>query len=47
MTIPVAVNDLAYWDTDCHEFVVERGKVFIHAGASSADLRLQTQVEVR
>jgi len=45
--IPVAVNDLAYWDTDSHRFVVEKGKVIIHAGASSADLRLQTQVQVR
>lgn len=47
VTIPVAVNDLAYWDTDSHRFVVEKGKVIIHAGASSADLRLQTQVQVR
>ena len=47
VTIPVAVNDLAYWDTDRHEFVVEKGKVIIHAGASSADLRLETQFQVR
>lgn len=47
VTIPVAVNDLAYWDTDSHRFVVEKGKVIIHAGASSAYLRLQTQVQVR
>ena len=47
VTIPVVINDLAYWDTDRHEFVVEKGKVIIHAGASSADLRLQTQVQVR
>lgn len=47
VTIPVVVNDLAYWDTGRHDFVVEKGKVIIHAGASSADLRLQTQVQVR
>jgi len=47
VTIPVVVNDLAYWDTDRHEFVVEKGKVIIHAGASSADLRLQREVQVR
>jgi beta-glucosidase len=47
VTIPVIVNDLAYWDTDRNEFVVEKGIVMIHAGASSADLRLEKQVQVK
>ena len=37
---------LAYWDTARHAFVVENGKVELRVGASSADERLKTTVEV-
>ncbi|MRR20555.1 beta-glucosidase, partial [bacterium] len=45
--IPVVADDLSYWDTDQHAFVLEKGKVIIRAGASSADLRLTTEVTVK
>jgi len=47
VTIPLVADDLTYWDTDQHAFVLEKGKAVIHAGASSADLRLTTEVTVR
>jgi beta-glucosidase len=37
---------LAYWDTAKHAFVVEGGKVELRVGASSADERLKTTVDV-
>jgi len=47
VTIPVVADDLSYWDTEQHAFVLEKGKVIIRAGASSADLRLKTVITVR
>lgn len=47
VSIPLVADDLTYWDTDKHAFVLEKGRVIIHAGASSADLRLTTEVTVR
>jgi beta-glucosidase len=47
VTIPLVADDLTYWNTDQHAFVLEKGKAVIHAGASSADLRLTTEVTVR
>jgi beta-glucosidase len=34
-------EDLAYWSTDAHRFVVEPGKIHIMIGASSEDIRLE------
>lgn len=47
VTIPVVADDLSYWDMEQHAFVLEKGRVIIRAGASSADLRLKTVVTVR
>lgn len=47
VTIPLQAEDLAYWDTEKHAFVVEPGRVNVMIGASSAAIRLKTQVEVR
>ena len=47
VTIPLDVAELSYWDTEKHAFVLEKGKVNLHVGASSADLRLKTEVSVR
>ena len=47
ITIPLKTDDLKYWDVDEHAFVLEKGKVNLYVGASSADLRLHTSVEVR
>ena len=43
-TLPAA--KLAFWDETTHAFVVEPGKFDVMVGASSADIRLQDQVEV-
>jgi beta-glucosidase len=45
--IPLDAGELAYWDVEKHAFVLEKGKVILHAGASSADLRLKVEVSVR
>jgi len=47
VTIPLDAGELAYWDVEKHAFVLEKGKVILHAGASSADLRLKTEISVR
>jgi beta-glucosidase len=47
VTIPLDAAELAYWDVDQHAFVLEKGRVILHAGASSADLRLQAEFSVR
>jgi len=44
MRLPAA--SLSYWDTARHDLVVEAGKVELRVGASSADERLKTTVEV-
>ena len=47
VTMPLNADELKYWDVDKHAFVLEKGKVVLHAGASSADLKLQAEVSVR
>ena len=39
-------SDIAYWDADQGSFVTEPDHLEIRVGASSADIRLKTQVEV-
>ena len=39
VTIPLKTDDLRYWDTRLHAFVLEKGPVRILAGRSSADIR--------
>ncbi|HLN73812.1 MAG TPA: fibronectin type III-like domain-contianing protein [Prolixibacteraceae bacterium] len=46
VTIPVNTDELKYWDVDKHAFVLEKGKVNIAVGASSADLRLNGSIVV-
>ena len=47
VTIPVVAGDLACWNTEQQAFVLEKGKAVIHAGASSADLRLATEISLK
>jgi beta-glucosidase len=47
ITVPIKADDLKYWDIAKHAFVLEKGKVEVAVGASSADLRLHGVVEVR
>lgn len=46
VTIPLKAETLAYWDKDQHRFVVEKGKINILVGSSSADIKLQETIEV-
>jgi len=45
--IPLKAEDLQYWDIEKHAFVLEKGKVNLSAGPSSADLLLHTSFEVK
>ena len=47
VTIPVAVEDLAYWNVEDHCWTVEKGRVRFLAGASSADIRCRRSVRIR
>lgn len=44
--IPVALEDLAYWDEAGHGFVVEPGRVRFLVGASSSDIRAKARVRI-
>jgi beta-glucosidase len=45
--MPLGAHQLAYWDSGRRAFVVEPGSVRVMVGASSADIRLETTVDVR
>ena len=47
VTIPLDAGELAYWDVEKHAFVLEEGRVDLHVGASSADLRLKSEIMIR
>lgn len=47
ITIPLKLDDLKYWDVDEHAFVLEKGKVNLAVGASSADLRVHGEITVK
>ena len=46
MTFTLPAEKLAYYDAGRHGFVVEPGMFELIVGASSADIRLRTHVEV-
>jgi len=47
VTIPLAVKDLAYWDIDRHEWVVEKCRVRFLVGAASDDIRVRAIRRIR
>jgi beta-glucosidase len=47
ISIPVDISKLAYWDTAAKQYIVESGRYELQIGASSADIRLRTEVIVR
>lgn len=47
VTVPLNTDELKYWDVDKHAFVLEKGKVNIAVGASSADLRLNDSFNIQ
>ncbi len=44
VVIPLDSEDLKYWDVDKQAFVLEKGKINIFAGPSSADAKLKGQL---
>jgi beta-glucosidase len=44
--IPLSAKSLAYWDTNRHSFVLEKGRIELLAGASSMDIRLKKTITV-
>ena len=47
VSIPVPASRIAYWDVAKQSFVVERGKVTLSVGPSSADLKQDASLTVR
>jgi beta-glucosidase len=47
VSIPVKADELKYWDVEKHAFVLEKGKVNIAVGASSADIRLKGSITIQ
>ncbi len=47
VVIPLDSEDLKYWDVDKHAFVLEKGKINIFAGPSSADAKLKGQLSAK
>ena len=45
--IPLKASDLAYWDEKSGKFQVETEPVSLMIGASSADIKLDTTVQVK
>ena len=45
--IPLKAQDLAYWNVEKHAFTVEKGKMKVMVGSSSADIRLSTTIQVQ
>jgi beta-glucosidase len=46
VSITLKASDLAYWDTDKKTFTLEKGKVILMMGSSSADIRLKGEISV-
>ncbi len=46
VTVPLKAEDLQYWDIEKHAFVLEKGKLVLSVGASSADLRLHGEITI-
>ncbi len=44
--MPLKAESLAYWDKEKHAFIVEKGKIKIMLGSSSADVKLEKTVDV-
>ena len=47
VTLPLAADDLAYWNVERHAWVVEPGLVELMVGSSSADADLKLRRMVR
>lgn len=45
--LPLDANELAYWDNDKDAYVIEPGTVNIMVGASSDDIRLTKEIQIK
>lgn len=46
VSIPLKASQLAYWDVNTHAFRVEKEPVLLMMGDSSADISLQTRIQI-
>jgi beta-glucosidase len=46
VSIPLDAGSLAYWDVKAHKFVVEKDKIQVMIGSSSADIKQQQVISV-
>ncbi|MBD3289654.1 beta-glucosidase, partial [candidate division KSB1 bacterium] len=46
VVIPLAADDLTYWDVDQQKFVLEPGEIELMVGASSYDVRLRDRLAI-
>lgn len=46
VSIPLKAENLAYWDTKTNKFVVEKDKIQLLVGSSSADIHAQQTIDV-
>lgn len=47
VSIPLKADDLRYWNTNLHQWVLEPGKVRFFIGPSSSEPRLQGEIETK
>jgi beta-glucosidase len=47
VTIPLNLNDLKYWDSGRHSFVLEKGTINFFIGGSSVDSRLKGAADIK
>jgi beta-glucosidase len=47
VTIPLKADDMKYWDTNLHQWVLEPGKIRFFIGPSSSEPRLQGEIEIK
>lgn len=45
--LPLSAQNLAYWDTEDHKWVLEKDKIRLAVGASSADIKLTKIISVQ
>jgi beta-glucosidase len=46
ITLPLKAEALEYWDDVNKKFVLEKGKIDVRIGSSSADIRLEKSINV-
>jgi beta-glucosidase len=47
VVISLDISKLSYWDVESQQYTVEPGKYEVQIGASSSDIRLRTEINIR